>query len=196
MCLRSHLGVSDQALLVTVLQLVQMAIGIMITLSGVPGDGATGVFLQKQLPRKGNSSLRSHIHIMIYETVKNCDGHIPNLTAALGMSGTRWSLAVLPWLTRFGLPLGTFHFQTDELTGRSCSSLSRESLLSSCTEVRLLLHPFRPISGAEVPWSPSSSPESSPTRLFHWDHRSENLGACRTRKDTAECGSGDRTSFL
>lgn len=47
------------ALLVTILQLVQMAIGIMITLS--------------------------HIHIMIYGTVKNCDGHIPNLTAALGM---------------------------------------------------------------------------------------------------------------
>mmetsp|Transcript_9193 Transcript_9193/g.20483 ORF Transcript_9193/g.20483 Transcript_9193/m.20483 type:complete len:347 (-) Transcript_9193:135-1175(-) len=47
------------ALMVTIMQLVQMAIGIIITLS--------------------------HLHILFYSTVPNCDGHVPNLTAALGM---------------------------------------------------------------------------------------------------------------
>uniref|UniRef100_A0A7S4SAW4 Elongation of fatty acids protein n=1 Tax=Alexandrium monilatum TaxID=311494 RepID=A0A7S4SAW4_9DINO len=46
-------------LLVTVLQLVQMAVGIMITLF--------------------------HLNILAHGTVTNCDGHIPNLAAALGM---------------------------------------------------------------------------------------------------------------
>jgi len=47
------------ALMVTILQLVQMAIGIGITVT--------------------------HLHILIYNTVPNCDGHIPNLMAALMM---------------------------------------------------------------------------------------------------------------
>jgi len=47
------------ALMVTIMQLAQMAIGICITLF--------------------------HVYILIYRTVPNCDGHIPNLTAALGM---------------------------------------------------------------------------------------------------------------
>lgn len=46
-------------LLVAVLQLVQMAVGIAVTLS--------------------------HLHILVSGTVQHCDGHIPNLTAALGM---------------------------------------------------------------------------------------------------------------
>uniref|UniRef100_A0A7S1LK28 Elongation of fatty acids protein n=1 Tax=Alexandrium catenella TaxID=2925 RepID=A0A7S1LK28_ALECA len=46
-------------LFVTVLQLAQMAFGIAITLL--------------------------HLDILAYETVPHCDGHIPNLTAALGM---------------------------------------------------------------------------------------------------------------
>lgn len=47
------------ALMVTIMQLSQMAIGIAITLR--------------------------HTYILVYETVPHCDGHIPNLTAALGM---------------------------------------------------------------------------------------------------------------
>jgi hypothetical protein len=47
------------ALIVTIMQLSQMAVGIAITLS--------------------------HVYILVYETVPRCDGHIPNLTAALGM---------------------------------------------------------------------------------------------------------------
>jgi hypothetical protein len=47
------------ALLVTILQLAQMAVGIAITLS--------------------------HVYILMNGTMPNCDGHIPNLTAALGM---------------------------------------------------------------------------------------------------------------
>lgn len=47
------------ALLVTILQLLQMAIGICITVS--------------------------HVLILVYDRVPGCDGHIPNLTAALGM---------------------------------------------------------------------------------------------------------------
>lgn len=47
------------ALLVTILQLLQMAVGIGITLS--------------------------HMYIMVNDSVPGCDGHIPNLTAALGM---------------------------------------------------------------------------------------------------------------
>lgn len=46
-------------LFVTILQLLQMAVGIVITLS--------------------------HLHILVYGAAQNCDGHIPNLTAALGM---------------------------------------------------------------------------------------------------------------
>lgn len=47
------------ALLVTIMQLVQMAVGVVITLY--------------------------HLSIMTYGTVLNCDGHVPNLLAALGM---------------------------------------------------------------------------------------------------------------
>jgi len=47
------------ALMVTIMQLSQMAIGIGITLS--------------------------HVYILAHRTVPNCDGHLPNLTAALGM---------------------------------------------------------------------------------------------------------------
>mmetsp|Transcript_46671 Transcript_46671/g.108771 ORF Transcript_46671/g.108771 Transcript_46671/m.108771 type:complete len:311 (-) Transcript_46671:104-1036(-) len=47
------------ALMVTIMQLVQMAIGIVVTLS--------------------------HLHILFHDSVQNCDGHVPNLTAALGM---------------------------------------------------------------------------------------------------------------
>merc|ERR1719502_1613920 len=47
------------ALMVTIMQLSQMAVGIAITLS--------------------------HVYILVHNTVPNCDGHIPNLTAALGM---------------------------------------------------------------------------------------------------------------
>jgi len=47
------------ALMVTIMQLSQMAIGIAITLS--------------------------HVYILAYRTVPHCDGHLPNLTAALGM---------------------------------------------------------------------------------------------------------------
>lgn len=54
------------ALLVTILQLVQMAIGIVITLS--------------------------HLLILIYETAPNCDGHIPNLSAALAMYASYFML--------------------------------------------------------------------------------------------------------
>merc|ERR1712032_945203 len=46
-------------LMVTVLQLLQMAIGIVVTLT--------------------------HLRILVYQTVPNCDGHIPNLAAALCM---------------------------------------------------------------------------------------------------------------
>mmetsp|Transcript_95379 Transcript_95379/g.213632 ORF Transcript_95379/g.213632 Transcript_95379/m.213632 type:complete len:96 (-) Transcript_95379:143-430(-) len=46
-------------LLVTLLQLAQMAIGITITLL--------------------------HLRVLARGTVPNCDGHIPNLAAALGM---------------------------------------------------------------------------------------------------------------
>lgn len=47
------------ALLVTIMQLVQMAIGVIITLF--------------------------HMHILFHGSVANCDGHVPNLIAALGM---------------------------------------------------------------------------------------------------------------
>lgn len=47
------------ALLVTIMQLAQMAVGIIITVT--------------------------HLRILIADSVTNCDGHIPNLAAALGM---------------------------------------------------------------------------------------------------------------
>jgi len=47
------------ALMVTIMQLSQMAVGIGITLS--------------------------HVYILLNDTVPNCDGHIPNLSAALAM---------------------------------------------------------------------------------------------------------------
>jgi len=47
------------ALAVTIMQLSQMAVGIGITLS--------------------------HVYILVNKTVPQCDGHLPNLTAALGM---------------------------------------------------------------------------------------------------------------
>lgn len=47
------------ALLVTILQLLQMAVGIAVTIS--------------------------HLRILLFDTLPRCDGHIPNLTGALGM---------------------------------------------------------------------------------------------------------------
>merc|ERR1719444_400861 len=47
------------ALAVTIMQLSQMAIGVIVTIS--------------------------HMQILTFHTVPNCDGHIPNLTGALTM---------------------------------------------------------------------------------------------------------------
>jgi len=67
-------------LLVTVLQLAQMAVGIMITLL--------------------------HLNILVYGTVQNCDGHIPNLTAALGMYASYFILFAQFLFSRYCLKRG------------------------------------------------------------------------------------------
>jgi len=67
-------------LLVTILQLVQMAVGIAITLS--------------------------HLRILLTGTVQHCDGHIPNLTAALGMYASYFVLFAQFLFNRYCLKRG------------------------------------------------------------------------------------------
>jgi len=69
------------ALMVTILQLLQMAIGICITVM--------------------------HLHILIYNTLPNCDGHIPNLMAALMMYASYFILFAQFLFQRYCLKRGT-----------------------------------------------------------------------------------------
>lgn len=63
------------ALMVTIMQLAQMALGIAVTLS--------------------------HVYILVFKTVPHCDGHIPNLTAALGMYASYFMLFTLFFFNRY-----------------------------------------------------------------------------------------------
>lgn len=63
------------ALMVTIMQLSQMAVGIAVTLF--------------------------HVYILLYRTVPNCDGHIPNLTAALAMYASYFILFAQFLLNRY-----------------------------------------------------------------------------------------------
>mmetsp|Transcript_108689 Transcript_108689/g.215835 ORF Transcript_108689/g.215835 Transcript_108689/m.215835 type:complete len:89 (-) Transcript_108689:317-583(-) len=63
------------ALFVTVLQLSQMAVGIFVSVA--------------------------HLSIMVNGSVENCDGHTPNLHAALGMYTSYFALFAKFLLTRY-----------------------------------------------------------------------------------------------